>query len=332
MVPQLGFRTVTWMIGGSDKLFTGAVEAIPVLGFLDAHIGWGTPCVVLIAVAVVLWGPRFATSLPWRPLVFSTWALSAAWSMSLAMVDGWDRGFAGRLTTRDEYLHEVPGIDDIPSALQGFTGRILDYQPDSWTTHVSGHPPGAVLTFVWLDRLGLGGGVWASVLCVLVGSSAAAAVVVALRALGDETMARRAAPFVALAPVAIWIAVSADGMFAGVVAWGIALLAIAARARGARRFVLALAAGIVLGWGVYLSYGLTLMALPALAVLLVRRTAWPLLGALLGAGRWLGCSLRLVSGGSMVTSLCRTGITKALQRCARSLTGAGRTSHRWCAR
>ena len=40
-------------------------------------------------------------------------------------------------------------------------------------------------------------------------------------------MARRAAPFVAVAPTAIWIAVSADGYFAGVAAWGIALLALA---------------------------------------------------------------------------------------------------------
>lgn len=283
VVPHLGVRSLTPLLGSSNDFFNGAVDAYPVLGFLDAHIGWGTPCAVLIAVVVVMWGPRVAGSMRWRRLVPTTWAVSAAWAMALAMVDGWGRGFAGRLTTSDEYLHEVPGINDIPATLQGFTNRILDFQPDSWTTHVSGHPPGALLTFVWLDRIGLGGGIWASVLCVVVGSSAAAAVVVTLRALGDETMARRAAPFLALAPTAIWIAVSADGMFAGVVAWGIALLAIAARTSGRRQFVIAAAAGVVLGWGVYLSYGLMLMALPALAVLVVMRNARPLLGALLGA-------------------------------------------------
>ena len=123
----------------------------------------------------------------------------------------------------------MPTVTDIPEAVRTFAGRILDYQPDSWITHVSGHPPGALLTFVWLDRIGLGGGAWAALLCLLVGSSAAAAIVVAVRALADENTARLAAPFVAVAPTAIWIAVSADGYFAGVAAWGIALLALAVR-------------------------------------------------------------------------------------------------------
>ena len=97
-------------------------------------------------------------------------------------------------------------------------------------------------------------------LCLLVGSSAAAAIVVAVRALADEDTARLAAPFVAVAPTAIWIAVSADGYFAGVAAWGIALLALAAR-RTVRVPVLAAAgAGLLLGWAIFLNYGLALIA------------------------------------------------------------------------
>lgn len=180
----------------------------------------GTPVAVAVAAAVVLWGPGLAQTLAWRRLTVGVWLVSALWSMALALVDGWQRGFAGRLTSTDEYLHEVPRVTDIPATLRGFAGRILDLQPDSWTTHVSGHPPGALLTFVWLDRIGLDGGAWASALCVAVGSSAGAAVIVAIRALGDEAMARRAAPFLVLAPAAIWVAVSADALFAGVVAWG----------------------------------------------------------------------------------------------------------------
>jgi methylthioxylose transferase len=215
----------------------------------------------------VLWGPVVAQRLSWRMLPLAGWATSCVWAFSLAMIDGWQRGFAGRLTDKDEYLRQVPGITDIPQALRTFSSRILDYQPNSWITHVSGHPPGALLTFVWLDRIGLGGGAWAGLLCVLVGSSAAAAIVITLRALADEPTARRAAPFVAVAPTAIWIAVSADGYFAGVAAWGIALLALAVR--GTVRFpaLVAAAAGLLLGWAVFLSYGLTLMAFPALAVL-----------------------------------------------------------------
>ena len=65
----------------------------------------------------------------------------------------------------------------------------------------------------------MGGGAWAGLLCLLVGSSAAAAIIVTVRAVADEATARLAAPFVAVAPTAIWIAVSADGYFAGVAAW-----------------------------------------------------------------------------------------------------------------
>src|SRR6185436_16638232 len=139
-----------------------------------------------------------------------------------------------------------------------FSSRILDFQPDSWITHVSGHPPGALLTFVWLDRIGLSGGAWAGLLCLLVGSSASAAIVVALRALSGAEIARSAAPFVAVAPTAIWIAVSADGYFAGVAAWGLALLALAVRGTTRLSLLAGAGAGLLLGWGIFLNYGLGL--------------------------------------------------------------------------
>ena len=222
----------------------------------------------MIGAAAVLWGQAVAQRLPWRWVPWVVWTTACAWAFSLAMVDGWQRGFAGRLTARHEYLRQVPTVTDIPEAVRTFAGRILDYQPDSWITHVSGHPPGALLTFVWLDRIGLSGGAWAALLCLLVGSSAAAAIVVAVRALADENTARLAAPFVAVAPTAIWIAVSADGYFAGVAAWGIALLALAVRRTTRWPTLAAVGSGLLLGWGIFLNYGLGLMVFPAVAVLL----------------------------------------------------------------
>lgn len=268
VVPHLHLSTVTPLLNATPERFRDFAATSPVFGWWNAHVGWGTAPAIVIGVAAVMWGQSVARRLPWRWVPWVAWATACAWAFSLAMVDGWERGFAGRLTARHEYLRQVPTVTDIPEALQTFSRRILDYQPDSWITHVSGHPPGALLSFVWLDRIGLGGGAWAGLLCLLVGSSAAAAIVVTVRTLADENTARMAAPFVAVAPTAIWIAVSADGYFAGVAAWGIALLALAVRGTTRWSWLAAAGSGLLLGWGIFLNYGLGLMALPAVAVLL----------------------------------------------------------------
>lgn len=261
-------------------------QAAPLFGTWEIHASWGTVPAVLIAVAAVAWGPLVAQRLSWRSLTLGSWAVACGWAFALAMIDGWQRGFADRLTRPEEYLSQVPSITDIPAAVRTFASRIVDDQPNSWVTHVSGHPPGALLTFVWLDRIGLHGGAWAGLLCLLAGSSATAAVLIAVRALADEQTARRAAPFVAVVPTAIWVAVSADGYFAGVAAWAIALLAVAVHRRLRFPTLVAGAAGLLLGWAVFLSYGLALLGLPVLAVLVSapnRRTAVRAFGAALVA-------------------------------------------------
>jgi hypothetical protein len=283
VVPHLHLGIVTPLIHSSAQRFHDFADTAPIFGWWNAHVGWGTIPAIVIGVAAVVWGQAVALRLPWRALPWVTWATACAWAFSLAMIDGWQRGFAGRLTARHEYLRQVPTITDIPEAVRTFASRIPDFQPNSWITHVSGHPPGALLTFVWLDRIGLGGGAWAGLLCLLVGASAAAAIVVAARALADEDTARLAAPFVAVAPTAIWVAVSADGYFAGVAAWGIALLALAARRTVRWPVVAGAGAGLLLGWGIFLNYGLALMALPAVAVLLTAVDWRAAMGALVPA-------------------------------------------------
>ncbi|MGQ4419241.1 hypothetical protein ACN6LA_006431, partial [Streptomyces sp. SAS_269] len=197
-----------------------------------------------------------------------SWARATAWILSLALVDGWHRGVAGRLTTREEYLRVIGRFHDIPAALRDFTHHIVAGTPDPWPAHVAGHPPGATLTFVLLDRAGLRGGGWAGLWCVLTGATACVAVLVAVRALAGETLARRAAPFLVLAPAAVWTGTSADGWFAAVAAWAVALLALAVTRRS---LPWAAASGLLFGLTCYLSYGLTLIALPGAAAVWVAR-------------------------------------------------------------
>lgn len=258
------------------------VNWAPLLAQWMPHLGPGTLPALVIAVAVILYGPPLAARLSWRRLTWAAWAAAMAWTWSLALVDGWQRGLAARLTTPHEYLRGVDRFDDIGAALRDFTRHILINSPDNWPTHIAGHPPAAVLTFVGLDRAGLGGGAWAAAFCVVTGASTAAAVLVTLRALGAERAARAAAPFLVLAPAAVWVGASADGYFAAVAAWALALLARAATRTARAPRAAALGSGLLFGLTVHLSYGLTLMVIPAATVLLLARTVRPLPLALLG--------------------------------------------------
>ncbi|MEU9072009.1 hypothetical protein AB0E06_31630 [Streptomyces sp. NPDC048109] len=240
----------------------------PLLGRWGPHLGPGTPVAVLVAVAVVVYGPTVAARLSWRALLPAAWGASLAWIWSLALIDGWRTGIAGRLTTRHEYLTVIDRWHDVPATLRDFTGHILIHSPDNWPAHVAGHPPAATLTFVLLDRIGLGGGGWAGVWCITVGASGCVAVLVTVRALAGERLARRAAPFLVLAPAAVWLGTSADAYFAAVAAWAVALLALAVTRRSAGW---AAGSGLLFGLTCYLSYGLTLFAVVAAAVLLLGR-------------------------------------------------------------
>ncbi|MFB8138866.1 hypothetical protein [Streptomyces parvus] len=255
----------------------------PFLASWDPHLGPGTPAALTMAVLVVAYGPSLAARLPWRGLLAAAWAGSTAWVFSMALIDGWYRGVERRLTTKHEYLQVIDRFADIPATLRGFTDHILFDAPGNWPAHVAGHPPGATLTFVWLDRIGLGGGAWAALWCVVVGSSAVLAALITVRVLADERLARRAAPFLVLAPAAVWAGVSADGYFAAVAAWSVALLALAATRRVRFPAVAAVGGGLLFGWTCYLSYGLGLMAAVLLAVLVLARTARPVPVFLLGA-------------------------------------------------
>lgn len=259
--------------------------AAPLFGQWMPHAGPGTPAAVLLALGVVLYGPALARRAGWRLLLAVSYVAALAWTLALVMIDGWQRGLADQLTVKTEYLYEVPTITDIGRFVSEFVEHVpRGPGPVSWTTHVAGHPPGATLVFLALDRLGLEGGVPASLACVFVGALAAVAVPVTVRELSGEDAARTVVPFAVLFPGAIWVGASADGLFAGAGAVGVALLALAATRHGPVGDALALAGGLVLGYTLYMSYGLVLLALPVLAVALLTRRVRPLAVGAVGVG------------------------------------------------
>ncbi|MCX6467141.1 MAG: hypothetical protein NTW05_26680, partial [Pseudonocardiales bacterium] len=245
----------------------------PLLAVWLPHVGPGTPVAVAVAVLVVARGPELAGRLRWRPLLVAAYATSAVWTLGLALVDGWTRGVVERLSSDQEYLHDVPRVTDIGAMLRTCDG-------------------GA-----------------AGVVTVLIGASAGIAVAVAVRALSGEDLARRVLPFAVLFPGAVWVGVSADGMFAAVLAWGVALLAVGATGHGGRADGAALAGGVLLGWALYQSYGLVLGGLAALAVVAATRR-WRAVGfAALGVA--LVVLAFTLSGFWWVTGLERTRVIYA---------------------
>jgi len=255
------------------------IGAPPLVGGFDVRLSGSIAAAAGLALAAVAFGPPLVRRLRWSALLGVSWLAGAGWIVALATGNGGGWAAVRRpLLSRYEYLAAVPDVGDSGAFLRSFVADLPGYP-----THVRGHPPGMLLLLEQLDRIGLGGAAWASALVIGAGAAAAPAALVALRALAGEPLARRAALFVTLAPAAVWFGTSADALFCGVLAAGIALLALACTAeRGSRADATALLAGLVLGAGLMLSYGLAPLGLLALGVAASTRRVRPLVLAAAG--------------------------------------------------
>ena len=254
-VAAAGLLVVVAGVWGSQlDRHTLQLDAPPFVGQWDLRLG-SAVAIPLLVGTLAWWSAPWVQRRRWPALLGMSWLTAAAWALALALVDG-PGGLTRPLLLRDDYLHDVPRVHS--DFLSSFTAHIEHDGGgvERWTTHVGGHPPGLLLLLKALDVLGLGGAGPAAALFVAVGTSAVVAVLLTVRRLAGEPAARSCAAFVALAPAAIWVAVSADAFFMGVTAWGIALLAL-------KRPV---AAGTVLGLSLFLTYGAVPLSLLALAV------------------------------------------------------------------
>jgi hypothetical protein len=153
-----------------------------------------------------------------------------------------------------------------------------------------------------MDRIGLGGAGWEAALCIAGGASMVPAALISLKELAGESWARAAAPFVALAPTAVWIVTSGDAFFAGMTTWALTLVIMSIRRRGIRSDALAGAGGLLFGGALLLSYGLTVLVVVPAIVAVAHRRVRPLVVAAAGgalvilglaaAGFWWYAGLR----------------------------------------
>jgi methylthioxylose transferase len=258
----------------------------PLAGDWNPRLGLGSAVAVLVAVAVVTIGPALARTLSWPVLLLWTWVAATGWTVSLASVDG-RTGIGELFTRRGSFLYDASRVTSWHEVFPGFIDRIPLKAESNWEVHVSSHPPGALLTFVGFDRVGLDDPFWLGLTVLAIGTTAAVACCLTLRMLAGEAWARRATPWLILAPAAIWVGVSPDALFAAAATWAVTLFALAATRR---RYgpAYAVAAGVAFGCCLYLSYGFVLLAPLALAVVIVTRRWSPIPWALAGVAVVVG--------------------------------------------
>ena len=238
--------------------------------------------IVAGAGALLAWGlPWVAERVSWAALLAVTTAGAAVWWLALGSVDGWD-GLTRGLYWEADYADAVEVVAGAPGRFLRDYVATLPEQPIA----LRGHPPGFALLFGFLEWIGLTGDGWAAAVVVATGLSAVAAVLVTMRCVAGEPVARRAAPFVALTPAATWIVTSTDAVTMATGAWLVALLALAGTTYPARRRpadLYAVAAGVLAAFTVLQSYGAVLLTLPVAAIAWHQRRWRPMIVAALVA-------------------------------------------------
>ncbi|WP_433376801.1 hypothetical protein [Dactylosporangium sp. CA-152071] len=264
----------------------------PFLGRYKIRVGPGSVLAPLVAAAVLWSASQGALERrSWRKIQLFGYCAGLTWAIALALVDGWS-GLTKALGSPEEYLGDVRRVGGDPLAyLRHFTSDAPAHSVAS-----RGHPPGPVL-FLWLaDRIGVDNHV---VLGFLITALSALTIPLVLSAVRDsvgEAAARRYLPVLVLAPYAIWVAVSLDGLVATLGAAAIVCGLRASRTKVRKKAVWALAAGLLVGVAALFSYSAPWLGLSIVCVYFARRRAFlnivtgigalvPVLGAqLLGFG------------------------------------------------
>ncbi|MGZ4619544.1 MAG: hypothetical protein ACXV5Q_14235 [Frankiaceae bacterium] len=254
-----------WRVGVGAAPFTGRYELKIDLGSVPA----------LIIAAGVLVGVRrgLLESLPWRWLLLAGYTAALAWTLALSVVDG-GNGLSHGGT--HDYWPDVPAVDDHPG---GFLRDFVAHA-GSYTTPTATHPPGPVLLLWLFDKAGVTSPAAIGLILAALGCLTVPLVAVAVRSLCSDLSARRIVPVLALAPYAIWVGVSMDGLVATLAAASLAVGVMGSEP--SRRPIWAAVAGLLLGVAALFDYSVAWLGLSVLAVYFVRRR--PLLNVVSAAG------------------------------------------------
>lgn len=291
----------------APEIFLGAA---PLVGrnFRDGwdwRFGWGLVGAVGVGVATIVGVHRgWFLHARLRAVVLVSSVGAGLFGLFLALTDGVDGVLFGAADDA-EYLANLDIAPPAGEFVRTFVERIDDY-----SVHVRGHPPGFLLILKFFDAVGLDGAWPAAMISVLSAVALPAGVLVAVRAVAGPTVVRQVAPFLVVAPYAIWMVTSADAFYAALGAWGVALVALGLRSSGGRALAWGTAGGVLLATLLFMTYGgalfMTLPLVIAVTGWMSRRpgTTLTVIGAVAGAatvtGLWAAAGFWWFDGAAAV--------------------------------
>ena len=242
--------------------------AAPLVGVWKWRPGLGTLLPIAVGIAALVALPRIATRARFALAAASTAVGAVAFTLALAASDGWTH-VLDPVVHPTEYWVNLATLPPAGDMLRhyGTIDFLLKY-----SVHAKGHPPAFLLLLKMLSAVGLGHPWVAGALSYLGVALLPVAILLTVRSVASENAARTTAPFLALAPYAVWMGTSADALYTAVAASGVACLALALHTASLRkRRSLAFGAGIFLSLGLFFTYGLVpFLLLPVIVTVAIR--------------------------------------------------------------
>jgi methylthioxylose transferase len=226
--------------------------AAPLVGAWTWRPSLGTLLPLLVGGLVLAVLPRLASRATFVVAAISTSVGAVGFTLALAASDGWAR-VLDPVVHPTEYWANLATLPPAGDMLKqyGTIDFLLQY-----SVHAKGHPPAFLLLLKMLAAVGLGSPWVTGALSYLGVAIVPVAVLITVRRVVSESVARATAPFLALAPYAVWMGTSADALYTAVAASGVACLTLALRTSSAAgRRSLAFGAGLLLSLGLFLTYG-----------------------------------------------------------------------------
>ncbi len=239
--------------------------AAPLVGQWRIRFTVGTVISIAFGVLAIFVLPKLLDRVRWRGALALTAFAATAFTFALAASDGLN-DLLDPVVHRTEYWANLRTLPPPRQMLRSYGS--IDFLL-KYSVHAKGHPPGFLLLLQVMDGIGLGRPGFVGALSYLGAAALPVGVLSTVRSVADEASARRVAPFLVVAPYAVWMGTSADALYTACCAVGVACVAAAlTTTRPPVRWSLGLASGLLLGCGLFFSYGIaTLLVLPALVLL-----------------------------------------------------------------